>query len=346
MAAATGLGVCAATAAMLVQCEPNMSQYNRYMARFEARQGGTTYGFDRLRSGNNDPSEEDIAKHMAEKAKEAQQMSKHTTTSTPVGEQDCDIEMVFLKFCKTLSPTSANSYINRVKAYKIFCLAKKMDMYDTASAFAYIVDLRETSLWKATTLWCEQAKLGAWFVHVQKIKLLDREPGLTACIKQWQKTEEIKKAETLSKEDFESFLGDAPNDAHCLLIKCIAIISVFGLQRRCETTATMFEDVEDKTDCFLITMHRRKGTGNKKDTSFAITDKYCMGVLRKYISCFAPDDRVGRFFRFLLHNHVTGVIKGTKNVCGVNTIGANMMKIATYLGKKNPKKNTSHGARR
>jgi len=183
-------------------------------------------------------------------------------------------------------------------------------------------------------------------MHVQKIKLLDREPGLTSSIKQWQKQEEVKKAETLTKEEFETFLAEAPNDAHCLLIKTIAILSVFGLQRRNETTATKFEDVEDKADVIVVTTHRSKGIGNKKQTTFAITDPFCMGIIRKYISCFSPEDRTGRFFRLILPNHVTGVMKGTKNVCGINTIGGNMCKIATWLGKKNPEKNTSHCSRR
>lgn len=68
--------------------------------------------------------------------------------------------------------------------------------------------------------------------------LLQREPEISSLIKQWSKQEEQKKAETVSKRDFERFLMDAPNDACYIAVKAISIVAVCGLQRRIETTAT------------------------------------------------------------------------------------------------------------
>ena len=71
---------------------------------------------------------------------------------------------------------------------------------------------------------------------VCKIILLQGEPAISMKIKQWQKDEDIKKAATLKKSEFEGFLASAPNDAFYLTVKAVAIIAVSGLQRRSETT--------------------------------------------------------------------------------------------------------------
>ena len=106
------------------------------------------------------------------------------------------------------------------------------------------------------------------------------------------------------------------------------------------------EDVEDKGSCFMIGMNRKKNTGNKKKSSFAITDAHCIDTLRHYIGCFVPADRTGRFFRKLIQDGCTGQLKGTNMVMGINTIGMNMQHIAKWCGVKNPEKNTSHANRR
>lgn len=109
---------------------------------------------------------------------------------------------------------------------------------------------------------------------------------------------------------------------------------------------TYREDVKDEGSCFLIDVVRKKNSGNKKKSTFAITDDHCCFLLRCYIGCFPPAEREGRFFRKVILDARTGKMKGTLQVLGVNTIGTNMRTIATWCGVPNPEKSTSHANRR
>lgn len=86
-----------------------------------------------------------------------------TTTSTPVSEQDCDLEYPVQKYLETLSAASEKAYRLRLLDYKTYCMAKKLDFLHSSSAVTYLKYLRADHNYQASTLWSIQAMLGTYF---------------------------------------------------------------------------------------------------------------------------------------------------------------------------------------
>ena len=64
-----------------------------------------------------------------------------------------------------------------------------------------------------------------------------------------------------------------------------------------------------------------------------------------YRDCFVPEDRTGRFFRYIRKGS-DGKWRGTKCVVGTHAYAKVVYLAALWLGKENPKRFTAHGIRR
>lgn len=94
-----------------------------------------------------------------------------------------------------------------------------------------------------STLWCVQAVIKRYLQFKYKYQLDQSLPQLERLLKQWEKSEEVKKAPIFSQDSIRSFLQNAPDDKF-LLAKVILSIGVHGLMRSAELLNLDCSEVE------------------------------------------------------------------------------------------------------
>lgn len=147
-----------------------------------------------------------------------------------------------------------------------------------------------------------------------------------------------KKSATLSEEDINKFLKEAP-DAEYLAIKVMLIFGLCGACRREELYKMKLCDVEDKNNGVLLV--RIPETKTYKPRTFVVTGDEFYNTFKKYIT-LRPRTVSSNSNLFL--NYQKG--KCTKQVIGINKIGGTPKEIATFLKLENPEKYTGHSFRR
>ncbi|XP_074103468.1 uncharacterized protein LOC141530326 [Cotesia typhae] len=158
---------------------------------------------------------------------------------------------------------------------------------------------------------------------------------LIAFLKQKNKGFKSTKALTLSAEQINQFLGEAPDNQY-LPIKVALIYGVQGACRRKELTELIVGDIEDKGDMLLVKIPDTK-TGRPR--SFVVTDDF-YHIYKKYAKSRPTNLATKRFFV----SYRNGKCR-SQNI-GINTFGSMPKIIATFLKLANPESYTGHSFRR
>jgi integrase len=95
----------------------------------------------------------------------------------------------------------------------------------------------------------------------------------------------------------------------------------------------------------LVYVRRAKTTGPYEKVPFAISASFMVAVLEVYRDCFLPEDRTGRFFRYVKEGS-DGKWRGTNAVIGTHSYAKVTILAATWLGLDDPNRFTAHGIRR
>lgn len=116
----------------------------------------------------------------------------------------------------------------------------------------------------------------------------------------------------------------------------MAIFGIAGACRSCEFVEIQTEDVELKTDIYLVRIVKTK---NQVPRSFTITEEMA-NIVSKYVALRPVNIKTTRFFI----NYQQG--KCYAQPIGINKIRKNPQKIAEYLTLQNPEYYTGHSFRR
>lgn len=245
-------------------------------------------------------------------------------------------------FLETVKETSRPVYQKRVEEYHNWCSEFDHRAFEAESLLTYMKHLHDEGIFMTSTLWSLVSIIGTYMECYNGKKPAAELPLIHQLLKNWQKTEDTKKAETFSKEEVFKFLNEAPDDDNYLVKKVVMIIAINCCQRKCEIAAMNFEDLKFNPDCILVEMYRAKDRGKKCLKSSAITDGRMREIVSLYISKFPESERKGRLFRKMKNGKVT------KQVIGENKIAEYGKDIALYLGhpEEVAAKFTSHCFRR
>jgi len=256
------------------------------------------------------------------------------------------IEPSFEDYLRTLSDTSAVVYKRRVRDYKSVCMDsdEQFDCALPSTLNTYITFLKDEEDFAASTIWSINSAISAWFLSVHGIKVLEVVPILGRKLKQWSKTEEIKKAQTFSMEDINKLLEDAPNDSVWLQKKVAFVVGIYGFLRLGELDSVNFSDFAFKEHAIEGKVYRKENQGAKKVSTFSITDSLSRSIMETYWALFTDEERGrrdGRLFRRL-----TSTMKTMNQVVGRNTLSSFSKEVAKWLRKSDWEKYTSHSFRR
>jgi len=253
------------------------------------------------------------------------------------------MEENFVKFTNTLAEVSRNVYLKRVTEYKEYCAERELETNAITSLdhFLEYLHSEEVDL-AASTLWTVASMCGTWFESVHGIKIYAACPLLKKKLKNWSKDEAQTKSAIFTKAEVSQFLTQAPNDDHTLWQKVAMILAINGFTRKAELLSIEFESLKFSADgtALMVTVNRLKQSGPPEPSTFAITEQYCVNIVRRYLDCFDQNARKGRLFRYTIGG------KGTMKVIGINTVAKVPKSIAEYLKKDNANKYTSHCFRR
>jgi hypothetical protein len=112
------------------------------------------------------------------------------------------VEAEFMQYLSTLAQGSQTVYLRMLERYKEFCLAGTPALTPTASKSAVLFahHMRENEKKAASTIWSQMSPIATWLHHVAGINLLLAEKCLKRTIQNWEKSDTVKQASTLSEE--------------------------------------------------------------------------------------------------------------------------------------------------
>ena len=197
-----------------------------------------------------------------------------------------------------------------------------------------------------TTLWSINAIIKRYLQIQYKYELDKNLPNLEKLLKQWQKSEEIKKAPTFSQDNIKTFIENAPDEKY-IVAKVIFSIGLHGLMRSSELIALDCDDVvTNSIDASIqIKMKRKKNSGPQAYSFFLIKDEMHKQHIIKYIQLQKEKNIYsGRFFKHV--RIVKGSLQAINSNVGHNYFGAMCREAATYLNLTDPSKYTTHTLRR
>lgn len=264
----------------------------------------------------------------------------------------------YKSYLAMLACSTSPEYLRTATLFNEWCMknGKEPELTTLTLYMRYLHDEKKIT---AKSLWSRLSHLRVFFQYCVTgedgkvgINLKRDCPEVEHCLKQWQKSEMSKQAATFTKEEVEKILS-APNDEVSLLQKAALILGLHGCLRRAEIRQLRFEHLTYTEDgeqaAVIVKVFRRKQSGPKKLSTFAVVGKVAVDILVSYIACFAEPDRTGALFRKLLPPAQDSPRpRGSKQVLGINSLGAIPYQLALRLGlaPEVAKKYTSHSFRR
>ncbi|KAF2895570.1 hypothetical protein ILUMI_10604 [Ignelater luminosus] len=197
---------------------------------------------------------------------------------------------------------------------------------------AYFGELSEKM--KPTSLWTQYSMLRSTISIYHDVDIT-RYPRLKSLLKRKSNGYKPKKSKTLTSEDINRFLSEAPDDKH-LLTKVALVVGIAGACGKQELCQMKIDDIRDLGSAVLI---RIPDTKTKKSRSFTISGEF-YDIYKKYAALRPPAINERRFFLNYQNQ------KCTRQPVGVNKFGSIPKQIATYLHLKNPELYTGHCFRR
>ena len=247
-------------------------------------------------------------------------------------------------YLATLSPSSRQQYTVAVSDFKNWCHGSTKEPISAETVVEYIKYLHDVRQLKTKTIWSLNSMVGSYYEAYKGSKPHDDLPLINKVLKQWEKSDTVKKASTFESEEIFKYLKEAPDDDFHLVRKVAMILALNGLERKNEITWTTIDELKFNVDCILVTFDRLKSSGESKKSQFMITDSLMRSIVSKYYNLFSEEQKCSkeRFFRKMIKGRIT------QGVIGENMIAKIGEDVARWLGysPEDAKKYTSHCFRR
>ncbi|XP_043461530.1 uncharacterized protein LOC122498058 [Leptopilina heterotoma] len=197
---------------------------------------------------------------------------------------------------------------------------------------AYLIELSEK--YKPPTVWSTYSMLKSTLKNNDNVNIASF-MKVTSFLKRNSDGYKSKKSKTLSPENVNMFLSEAPDDIF-LATKVALIFGISGACRREELSKIKMEDVLHEGNLLLIKIPNTK---TKTPRSFTVEGEF-REIVSKYESLRPKNANSNKFFL----NFQKG--KCTTQVIGKNKFGKMPSEIAKYLDLENPELYTGHSFRR
>ncbi|XP_057321217.1 uncharacterized protein LOC130671799 [Microplitis mediator] len=233
-----------------------------------------------------------------------------------------------------LLPKKSKALYN--KAYDKFLDWRKLNKTESFSEtviLAYLNHLSETL--SPSTLWSQFSMIKTTILlnHNVDIKNYGK---VTAFLKNKSIGYKPKKAKTLTSNEVEKFLNEAPDEIY-LALKAILIFGVSGACRRGELSSMTTNNIKIVDESTILVQLPKTKTNVAR--SFTIIDTF-NEVVKKYMSTRPKETKIDRFFL----KYANG--KCQQQPMGINKIGSIPKIIAEYLKLPEPELYTGHSLRR
>ncbi|KAK5649303.1 hypothetical protein RI129_000332 [Pyrocoelia pectoralis] len=233
------------------------------------------------------------------------------------------------------SSKSREKYFAAYRHFIQWCNEKNVNIYSENILLRYFHQMQKDKKWKSSTMWSRYSMIKSELIIKRGINI-SQYLKLRCFLKKANEGYSAKKSRIFTKEQFEGFLMDAPDEVY-LGIKIVLLIGVTGACRCDEMTKITIDDIEDKGNLILIKIPDSK---TKKLRSFTIIGEMFVNIYHKYVS-LRPRYMQGRRFFLKYQNG-----KCYRNVMGIHTISAVPRKVAKFLKLNNIQEYTGHCLRR
>lgn len=237
-----------------------------------------------------------------------------------------------------LPDKSKKKYERSYELFSSWCVSKKVTKLSENVLLAYFAE--QSKVMKSSTIWSCYSMLKKT-IQVKHDVNISSYKKLIAYLKKLSVGYEPKKSMTLSKDEVETFIKNAPDETY-LMKKVVLILGVAGACRRDELTKMSVDDIDDKGSILIVKIPDSK---TNKSRVFTLTDDDNLDIsylemYRKYLKLRPLGISTSRLF-----------LKYAKGVCikqpvGVNTMAKIPTEVATFLNLPNPERYTGHCFRR
>ena len=223
--------------------------------------------------------------------------------------------------------------------------AELNDRRPTEEDFQQYFDyLRNIKKFASSTLWSVYSMINNKF-QLSFGEKLQKFPRLTMLLKSFESGYIRKTASTFTKEEILSFLKDVPNTSEYIHIKAAIVVCYYGGLRCADLVSLDVDDFEfDSHSGMWVNYTVSKQKGEQVKNKFNIPIEMCQ-YLEKYdnlLAQFSVSD--GRFMKcFRLRKDGSGYY--TKQPMGVHMLAKMTVKMATFLGLRNPSSYTGHAVK-
>lgn len=235
-----------------------------------------------------------------------------------------------------LPEKSRSKYEKQYELFRKWCESQGTQKISENILLAYFAE--KAKVMKSSTLWSIYSMLRSTISVKNDINLSEYKK-LIAFLKRQAIGQKPIKSKTLSSDEVETFLIEAPDNTY-LLKKVALILGIAGACRRDELVKMSVDDIEDKQSILIVKIPDSK-TYNSR--TFTVTNNAKLDYLstyRKYISLRPKNCTTRRLFL----KYSNGTCKN--QVVGMNSIAKMPKDIAQYLKLPEPCKYTGHCFRR
>lgn len=167
-------------------------------------------------------------------------------------DSDCtppEILEAFDKATMQLLPlASRKRYEDAYSKFMVWFKVKQCKKIGEKEVLAYIAE--KSKVFKASTLWSEYSMLKAT-INLHNCVDISKFCKVISFLKRKSDGYIPKKSKTLTKEQIEKFMVEAPNETH-LMTKVALVLSIFGALRRDELTKISLDDIEDVKSALIV----------------------------------------------------------------------------------------------
>ncbi|XP_031327417.1 uncharacterized protein LOC116181409 isoform X2 [Photinus pyralis] len=235
-----------------------------------------------------------------------------------------------------LIPTkSSRVYNHAYERFLTWCNEKNITNYSENVLLAYFCELATNLKMKSSTMWSQYSMIKA-LLNLKHGLDISKYMKLRAYLKKQNEGYTPKKSKVFTKEQFEDFLNNAPDEQY-LGIKVVLVIGVSGACRCDEMVNMTIDNIEDLGSVIHIKIPDSK---TKKPRSFTIIGEKYINLYRKYTSLRPPAMESRRFFLKFQNG------KCYRMVMGIHTISNVPKTVATFLKLPDSKLYTGHALRR
>ncbi|CAH0545791.1 unnamed protein product [Brassicogethes aeneus] len=225
---------------------------------------------------------------------------------------------------------SKQLYEDSYKRFVKYCEEQQADDFSESVLLAYFFKLSKQ--YKSSTLWSNFSMIKAE-LNIRHNVNINTYTKLTAFLKHNGKGYTAKKSKVLTKQQFDEFLKNAPDNVY-LATKIILIFGVTGACRCDELLSMTVNDITDLEKLILVQIPRGK------PRSFHIIGDSYIRLYRKYAALRPKDITTARFFIKYQNSKCHRVVMGR------HKIAQTAKEVASFLQLPNPSEYTGHCLRK